>query len=49
MIAIGIIIIMLLIAVECNMERLVNNAHTINKYLNDINNKLDGLIQDKEK
>ena len=49
MIAIGIIIIILLILIGFNIERVVDNAHSTNKYLNDINNKIDAIIGHKNK
>lgn len=31
-----------------NIERIVNNIHSTNLYLNDINNKLNDMIKGKE-
>lgn len=39
-----IIIIGLIIAIGVNIERVTNNIHTTNKYLQDINSKLDEIV-----
>ena len=44
MIAIGVIIIVVLIVISFNIDRLVDNTHSANKYLSDISNKLDNII-----
>lgn len=43
MIAIGIIIIVLLLLIVLNIDRIATNIHSTNKYLNDISNKLDDI------
>lgn len=48
MIAIGVIAIVALILIGLNIEKLVNNVDSTNKYLNDISNKLDNIIEHKK-
>jgi len=49
MIVIGVIIIILLILIGLNLERLTGNVHSTNKYLNDISNKLDMVLENQKK
>ena len=49
MIIIGVVIIVLLILVSLNLDRLVDNAHSTNRYLNDISNKLDMVLENQKK
>lgn len=45
MIFIGVIIIVALILIGLNIDRLVDNTKTTNKYLNDINSKLENILE----
>jgi len=49
MVVIGVVIIILLVLIGLNLERLTSNVHSTNKYLNDISNKLDTILEKQKK
>jgi cell division protein FtsB len=48
-IVIGVVIILLLILIGLNLERLTGNVHSTNQYLNDISKKLDMVLENQKK
>ena len=49
MIGISAIVIILLILIGWNLERLTNNSQSINQYLSDISKKLDMILENQGK
>jgi cell division protein FtsB len=49
MVVMGVVIIILLVLIGFNLERLTSNVHSTNQYLNDISEKLNMILENQKK